>query len=425
MNVLVLGADGFIGRAVVRALAARGIEAVRGVRRSGPAPCAPATRTVVVDFDEATNPESWRTRLLGIDAVINAVGVFRASARTFERVHGEAPVALFEACTALGVAVVQVSALGAAADADTLFLRSKNRADEALLGLRTRGVVIQPSLVFGTDGASSKLLLDLAALPVWVLPGGGEAPVQPLHVDDLAEAIAVAALSPHVQGRIAAVGPAAMPLRDYLQCLRRQLGLPRARVVAVPMRFMLGLGAVLGDWAGWADRDTMRMLARGNRADPAAFERLLGRRARACECFIAAPDRRDTLARIRIGHAATALRLALAALWLLSGIVSLGLFPIDASLALLHASAVPPAMAPFALYAAAGLDLYLGLRLLLAPRGRRAYGFQLLVIAAYTAVIASTQPAFLLHPFAPIVKNLPIAAALWLLHVRERDAWNT
>ena len=81
--------------------------------------------------------------MAGVDAVVNTVGIFReAGAQSFEAIHTRAPVALFEACVEAGVRrVVQVSALGAAADAPTEFLRSKHRADEALGALPLSSVV--------------------------------------------------------------------------------------------------------------------------------------------------------------------------------------------------------------------------------------------------------------------------------------------
>src|SRR5439155_26090049 len=93
---------------------------------------------------------------------------------TFRALHDEGPRALFAACRESGVTrVVQVSALGADAEAASAFHRSKRAADDFLLSLPLRGVVVQPSLVFGVGGASAELFTRLAALPLVPLPGGG------------------------------------------------------------------------------------------------------------------------------------------------------------------------------------------------------------------------------------------------------------
>ena len=69
-------------------------------------------------------------------------------------------------------------------------------------------------------------------------------------------------------------------------------------------------------------------------------------------------------------------------------------------------------------YAGAAVDLALGIATLLANR-RGLWTFQMVVIVAYTAAITLWLPEFWLHPYGPIVKNLPILAALWMLYELE------
>ena len=59
------------------------------------------------------------------------------------------------------------------------------------------------------------------------------------------------------------------------------------------------------------------------------------------------------------------------------------------------------------------------------PYAKSLEEFAALESMVYTAVIAWKLPDFLIHPYAPIIKNLPVLAALWLLHRSERRAWNT
>jgi uncharacterized protein YbjT (DUF2867 family) len=141
--------------------------------------------------DLADPSTDWPTLLRGVDAVVNAAGQFReAPGASFEAVHAQGPMRLFDACVAAGVArVLQLSALGAQADAPSAFLRSKHAADEHLLALPLDATVVQPSLVFGEDGASARLMLALAAAPLVPLPAGGGQRVQPLHVDDVVAAL--------------------------------------------------------------------------------------------------------------------------------------------------------------------------------------------------------------------------------------------
>src|SRR3954464_15267155 len=115
MAILVLGAGGFIGAHVVRALRAAGLAGDEG-------------RRLEIDLARLQDPAQWAAIVQGREAVVNAVGIFReAPGSTYEPLHVRGPIALFEACAARGIPVVQVSALGATPDAPTEFLRSKAR----------------------------------------------------------------------------------------------------------------------------------------------------------------------------------------------------------------------------------------------------------------------------------------------------------
>ncbi len=75
-----------------------------------------------------------------------------------------------------------------------------------------------------------------------------------------------------------------------------------------------------------------------------------------------------------------------------------------------HALWLPTAI----ILAGAAADAVLGLWLALRP-GRKAYGAALLMMLAMTLLATAIQPAWWLHPFGPLTKNLPIAAILWVL----------
>jgi uncharacterized protein YbjT (DUF2867 family) len=424
MRVLVTGASGFIGGLLVDALIAAGVEVVPAVRdTAGASRRWPDLHPLAVDFAADTDPAVWRPRLVGVDAVVNAVGLFRESPQqSFETVHVRAPQALFAACADVGVArVVQLSALGADQQATTAYHRSKKQADAFLLSLPLNATVLQPSLVFGADGASTRLFLGLAALPLVPLPGGGTQQVQPVHVDDLVAAV-LAVLSASSPARLlAVVGPQAISLRDYLQCLRGGLGLGRLRVLPVPMTVARG-AAMLGSRLKHSllDRDALSMLERGNTADAAPLARALGRAPRPCDAFIDAPTGCVLREAVLLRPALAWLRLSIAALWIGTAIVSFGVFPVEESYELLAQSGVPMALAPLALYGAAGLDLALGIGMLLKPTRLASYRLQIALILAYTVIITLRLPEFWLHPYGPILKNLPVLAGIWLLLRLER-----
>jgi uncharacterized membrane protein YphA (DoxX/SURF4 family) len=109
------------------------------------------------------------------------------------------------------------------------------------------------------------------------------------------------------------------------------------------------------------------------------------------------------------------MRYTLAIVWLVSGALSLGIYPRQASLEMLAAAGLHGAMALVALYGGALLDVLLGI-LTLARPARLLWRLQAAVILAYTAIITFALPQYWLHPFGPVLKNLPILLLLWLLH---------
>lgn len=424
MRVLVTGATGFIGATLVEALAAAGHAVVLGARDPARARRRfPQFDAIAVDFSRDTDPGDWLDRLHGIDAVINTVGLFREDAeQSFEQVHVRGPQALFTACVAGGVSrVVQLSALGADEAATTAYHRSKKQADAWLLALPLVATVLQPSLVFGPAGASSRLFMRLATLPLVPLPGGGRQLVQPLHVDDLVAAVLAVLVAPEPPRRLAVVGPRPLTLRDYLGCLRAALGLGRIRVLTVPMPLARAAAALSGrSRIGLVDRDALAMLECGNTADVAPLQGLLGRSPRPCERFMDTADAATLRESLLLRPALGLLRGSIAALWIGTAIVSFGVYPVSDSLELLARSGVPPALGPVALYSAAALDLALGIAMLLKPTRLWSYRLQIALILGYTLVITLELPEFWLHPYAPILKNLPVLAAIWLLLRMER-----
>lgn len=418
MRVLVAGASGFIGRAVARALAREGHEVI-GASRHG---------EIAVDFNDAPDARWWAARLAGVDAVVNAVGILREQqGQRFEALHTRAPVELFKGCAASRVQfVVQVSALGADEHALTRYHSTKKAADDVLRALPLDAAIVQPSLVYGPGGASAGFFDALAAAPVLMLPRRGAMSLQPVHLQDVAQGIA-RLLRERRRGieTIAFVGPRPLSLRDYLARLRTALGIGgRLRVLPFPLALFRAFAAVAERVPGsFVDRETARMLLAGNVADAAAFTRLLGRAPCEVEQFVPAANRAAQRLHALLGVWMPVLRVALAGMWIWTGIVSFGIYPVQDSLALLARVGLHGAAALLALYGAATLDVVLGVLTLALPRARRRWLWpaQLALIGGYTVLITVFLPEYWLHPYGPIVKNLPVLAAIALLQAVERE----
>jgi uncharacterized protein YbjT (DUF2867 family) len=425
MRVLLTGATGFIGRAVAHALRQRGHAVVRAVRH----PKRGETDAVRADFASVPACDWWLPHLAGIDAVVNAVGILREQGgQSFRALHTEAPVQLFQACAAAGVrGVVQISALGADAHARSAYHRSKKAADDVLRTLPLRAAIVQPSLVYGPGGTSAALFNKLAMAPALPFPQGGRMLVQPVHIDDVVAGIVRLVEAPPAGVQtLAFAGAQPLALRDYLAELRQALGEPRRQWILPMPAALFRAGAAMAAHlpASMLDTETADMLLSGNATQDNALPALLQHAPRPPREFIAPGTREAQRRTAALDLWLPVLRVALAVLWLWTAAVSLGWYPVQDSYALLARVGLHGALATIALYGAAFLDLLLGVLTLAAPaRWRRLVWLaQLALIGGYTLLITVFLPEYWLHPYGPMAKNLPIAAAIALLWALEAPA---
>lgn len=426
--ILLTGANGFIGWHLANALAQDGHEVVCTVRN--PARMQDRRfRYLAADFTTDVDAAVWLPRLSGIDVVINAVGILQENhAQTFDAIHSRAPRALFAACVQAGVKrVVQISALGADQQAASRYHLSKKEADDYLATLALQSVIVQPSLIYGPGGTSAKLFTLLASLPLILLPGAGQQQVQPVHIDDLMAAMRL--LVKHDVGPVTylpVVGPEAISMRTFIATLREAMGGGRAHFLSIPLglvRFAARAGNYLPD--ALLDPETLGMLERGNTADAGPLTRLLGRPPRPVRQFIAPQEAMALRLQAKLNWLLPMLRLSIALVWIMTGVVSLGLYPVEESYALLVRIGITGWLAPLMLYGAALLDLCFGIATLALKRRRWLWVAQLLVIGFYTLIITFRLPEFWLHPYGPLSKNLPMLAAIWLLLALEKESTST
>lgn len=242
MKILVIGAGGFIGRHIVQALTAAGHDAV------------PATLHPVTRWDQ---PDAWAPLLAGMDGAVYAAGCLRDEqggvADLLDLLHHRAPAALADACEALGIArLVHISALCGGVSA---YARSKHAGDVALAG---RASIVQPSLVLGPGGVSSRMLDLLSHLPWLPLPGAvARCQVQPIRVEDLADGIVATLATPGPQPDWVAVGPEAATVAGLIAQRRAARDQAPARVLPVPdalsrLSARLGDHVALGPWCSTA-----------------------------------------------------------------------------------------------------------------------------------------------------------------------------
>ncbi|MEO8153953.1 MAG: SDR family oxidoreductase [Rhizobacter sp.] len=420
MRVLVSGATGCVGRAVVHALRSRGHSVVEGARSA-----VDGRHALRIDYMQACSPDEWAVRLRAarVDAVVNCVGILMASRhQSFERIHTDGPIELFRGAALAGVGrIVQVSALGVRGDADTLstpYLSSKLLADDALASLPVDWAVLRPSLVYGPGSQSAALFATLASLPVISLPGRGAQAVQPIHVYELAEAIAQLIERP---GEVKAVyelgGPKALSYREMLAQYRAALGLGDALWLPMPMPLMRATA-----WLAEAIpqkvfcRDTIRMLDRGSVPQDNAAPSLLGRvpTAMAQGLAISAPEPLIDL-RVNLSPAVAAvMRASLAFMWLYTALVSALLPQQSGVMQLLARCGFEGRLGVAALAFSCSLNVALGFISLrrVTPWGQ---ALQVAAVMGYMAMAAFHMPSLAIDHCGPLAKNLPVLALIMLL----------
>jgi hypothetical protein len=216
-----------------------------------------------------------------------------------------------------------------------------------------------------------------------------------------------------------APGPEPLAFGDWLAGYRQGLGLAPALRLPIPAPLVTAAAWALGHFsASPLSPATWAMLRAGNTGDPAPASRLLGRPLRAPRDFISAAER-DALRLRALADWRRPLAIGvLTAIWLISALLSAGLFPIDASLARLAPFGLSGWPALGVLAVAVALDLILGLLTLLRP-GKRLWQTQIALVLAYSLLVAWRLPDFLLDPFGPILKNLAVLALLLQLWSEE------
>ncbi len=250
--ITVFGGSGFVGRHVVRALAQRGWRVRVAVRRPDLAghlqPMGNVGQVMPVQAN-LRYLDSVAQALKGADGVVNLVGILYESGRqSFEKVQAEGPETVARAARQFGIEqVVHVSAIGADANAEAAYARTKAAGEAGVLRHVPGAVILRPSIVFGPEDNFFNQFAALARiLPALPLIGGGETKFQPVFAGDVGEAAARALEGRAVPGAVYELGgPSVKSFKEILQFILAETNRERA-LIPIPFPIAEIQGKILG-----------------------------------------------------------------------------------------------------------------------------------------------------------------------------------
>ena len=266
MKVLVTGGTGFVGPAIVRALADAG-HAVRVLeRKPGRSTGLPSQEAVQGDV---TDPASLRPATEGQDVVVHLVALLAGPPEEFQRVMEQGTRDLVAAATEAGVRrFVLMSALGVDEQTKELvpYYHAKWEMEQTVRDSGMEYVIFRPSFIFGPGGGALQQFARIAKLaPVTPIVGPGTQRIQPIWIDDLAAYFAAGVDKPEAAGRTFELGgPDTVTWNELWSLLKSTLG-KRRPSMHVPFGLMRIQAAVLEKLPRPpVTRDQLKMLAAGD-----------------------------------------------------------------------------------------------------------------------------------------------------------------
>jgi uncharacterized protein YbjT (DUF2867 family) len=286
-RIFVTGGSGFVGTAVLSALAHEGYEIHALTNRKPLQINSPVEHFEGSLFDPAVLDAGMR----GCDAVIHLVGIImenRSKGVTFERIHYEATVAVVDAAKRNRVRrFIQMSALGARPNAVSEYHKTKFKAEEYVRASGLESTIFRPSMIHGPRGEFMKLeamwARKRAPAPLFFQPfmpyfGGKKAGLlQPIFVDDVALALVESLKNRTSIGKVYPIGgPNRITWPQLHEIVAKAVVGHRRLVAAIPIpvaRLLIatGIAQVLG-----FNRDQLIMSQEDNICDLAEFEHDFG-----------------------------------------------------------------------------------------------------------------------------------------------------
>jgi uncharacterized protein YbjT (DUF2867 family) len=280
MKILVSGATGFVGRAVVREFLDAGHEIVILQRPSSKHSAKSGDQVKVFPIDlerPLTAPE------LSAEAIVNVSGIIRefpSRGVSFYKTHFLVNKHLIDFAVSKGIKrYLMMSALGVYSNYKTAYQETKYRAEEYLHDSGLNWTVFRPSLIFGPDGEFTAMLVNMIRrLPLVPVVGNGKYLLQPVWIGDVAKGFGKALGDSQSCGMTYEFGgPDILTYDQILDILGESLGKNRVRKLHFPVAILRPLASIMGRFRIFPlTNDQITMLLDGNYTQDRTFFETFG-----------------------------------------------------------------------------------------------------------------------------------------------------
>ncbi len=279
MKIAVTGGTGFVGRNLVNRLLSDNHEiTILANRQSAKELFGKKVRAVsgsVHNFSDLI-PAFQESQV-----VYHLVGIIAETRKnTFEKTVAEGTKNIVAACREAGVKkIIYLSSLGTSANAQSAYHKTKYLAEQSVINSGLEWVIFRSSIIYGKgDGFLTIMSKIIRMLPFVPIFGDGEYKLQPIHINDLTEVMAAAAMDSRAVGQIIDLGgPEQLEYVQVINYLKQALGKKRLNFhipfgVIKPMAVLMELFLKPAPLT----RDQLTMLRMGNTGDISKMKALFG-----------------------------------------------------------------------------------------------------------------------------------------------------
>ncbi|ETW81816.1 hypothetical protein HETIRDRAFT_475334 [Heterobasidion irregulare TC 32-1] len=239
----VFGCTGFLGRYLVSKLAKTGTQVIIPYRDEDEK----RHLKVMGDLGQIV-PMEWDLRndnqteecVRHSDIVYNLVGrEYETKNFSYRDANALGPARIADISAKSGVSrFVHVSHLNAAADSPSKFYQAKAEGEALVKDAFPAATIVRPASMFGYE---DKLLNNIAVWPIWWKLNHGQTKIRPVHVMDVAQALANLISVPALSRTLALPGPSTLTFEYLLELVSTMTYNPPSRAPVLPQRVALAL----------------------------------------------------------------------------------------------------------------------------------------------------------------------------------------